>query len=522
VAKRFLWIGVGVAVAAYLIWSFAGPVSSPGPVNTAVKAVVASKPLVGLAPAAGPTAVPTHVDASTILLLIGSRAHRQSTVGAYGLGLLPHESYRIEDAASSGPAATLATGVADEHGNFSGASFKIPDTWPDGERTVRVVGATSGRSSLAQLAVEPSSPGALPNVYFGKPMAKVSFQGGGFRPGEDVVVYFDSLVTTPLGTVRADSSGIVHAQNVIVPPAAPGDHAFILVGQTSSSPVRVPFSVLAFQPWLSVTDYTPQPEHPVGIVGHDFAPGEQVAVFLNAPSGEPVARGVANAKGLVTIDPAFAVPVGQHGKLLVVAVGSLSQTDVTISLAVRPYTPLASLTSYAGPPGSPIGVSGTGFSHGEAITIRLGGNEGSNPSGGVAETVKADAKGSFQLSTPLRVPDRAQAGKTPVSIVGATSQVPVSTVYAVLPITPWVVTVPAAGGAGSITIEGGGFEVGEPVAIAIGDTAGSPAATLQADGRGGIHRGGPLGIPKGVSGRVAILATGGRSGAQARAVYTIV
>ncbi len=524
--RRVLWFGVGTLVVAYLLWSVThatGPLATETTVGTpAATPIALGRSDRGSATLSAPARQATGADAPATLLLTTGRVKRKASIGASGFGLAPKEKVQLVRDAPDGSATTLATGRADEHGSFGGLAFQIPDTWPDGDQTIRVVGLASRREARAHLVVEPSTPGAEPNTYFGKPLSPVSFKGGGFRPGERVTVYFDSLDSAALGQFEADGNGLVQVRGIRVPPAAAGEHAFVLVGQASGAPVRIPFSVLPFAPWLSLTDYTPQPERSIGVVGHDFAPGEHIAVFLNAIQGSPVAEGTADRQGIARLDPAFAVPYQQRGKLTIVAVGSVSQTAATATLAVRPYTPTIALSTYAGPPGTLVTVTGKGFAHSEDVTVRLG-EASPDGSGAPTLTVRSDRTGAFRSPQPLRIPDRAREGKLTLSVVGAHSQVPVATTFAVLPITPWIAPVPAAGrSGGAIALDGGGFEPREPVEIRVGTSATRPAVTVVADANGSLHHAGALAIPPEAAGQVPIQATGTKSGGQARATYTVI
>src|SRR5713101_2408091 len=119
--KGFLWVGAGFAVLAYVTWSVLGGQSPPGASDVS-GSLAPARLLVRQTPtgSASPTAVPTHEDPSTIVLVTAREVHRQSTVSISGLGLQPRESFRIETDDPSGNLASLATGTADEHGSFGG------------------------------------------------------------------------------------------------------------------------------------------------------------------------------------------------------------------------------------------------------------------------------------------------------------------------------------------------------------------------------------------------------------------
>jgi len=420
---------------------------------------------------------------------------------------------------ASGSKVALTTIKADAHGEFAGVVIRVADTWPNGTHDIEIAGLTSHRKAAASFDLVGSPPGAAPTTYAGKPLTRVTFNGGGFNPREDVDVYFDTLASPILATFTANQIGVVKVTGISVPMSAPGQHAFLLVGRNSRAPVRVPFSVLAFTPWLGLSSYTPQPEQSVGVTGHDFAPGERVAIFLDSDRGRPVSQATVDRTGTFRANSALKIPYDRRGKTRVVAVGTLSQTEVTATLTVLPYTPLFSLSRYAGPPGTAFSVQGKGFAKNESVRIQLG--DAQQP---LLFTFQTDGAGRLTAPNPIQIPRNMAAGKLSISAVGNHSQVPASVTFAVTPLSPWFGPAPAAGPAGTrITFDGGGFAPNETVQIAIkSDAATVLGTTLTTDANGAIHRRGSLLIPTAMSGKVSLQATGVQSGAQATAVYTVV
>ncbi|HLH73525.1 MAG TPA: hypothetical protein VKX96_09590 [Chloroflexota bacterium] len=525
--RTFLWIGVVAAVVGYLVWTVTDNTNMPSsqtvtvPSPTALMAPVASRrstsAVIPVTPQAQATPAPSNLP--PILLLNTGRVTRRQVISVSGFGFAPNEKIRVEHVIGDNQLQTLATTKTDKDGNFAGATFRIADSWPSGGQTVEVIGLTSGRRARARFVLEDGLPGAAPTTYSGKPFSQVSFKGAGFHPNEPITVYFDSLDTTPITHLRADTSGNVQVKNVTVPATSPGDHAFLIVGQTSQAPVRVPFSVLAFNPWLGLTNYTPQPETTVGVTGHDFAPGERVAIFLDSPTGLPIAEAVVDQHNEFNLASAFAVPWNRRGKLKVYAVGTISQVVADTTLTVLPYTPTFGLTTYAGPPGTVVGLTGQGFAHLEHLTIELNVNNRL-----VAFNIQTDPSGRIAGMPTIRIPDRAPAGKLPVTAIGEHSQVPASVTFAVLPLNPWISPVPAAGPPGiQIALAGGGFEPGEKVLVSIvGDNGNAePSITLAVNQTGAIPRSGALPIPPNATGKVEIQAVGASSGARATVNYQV-
>jgi len=504
--RKMLLVGAALCVVGYLVWT----ASTVQTVRTIAPA--APHPIVASATARpAPTATPRIPPA---VLLNGERAMRGATVNASGFGFLPNEQLRLERENPGAKSTTLATGKADKNGNYS-LNFRVDDSWPDNAQTVRVVGLTSGWQASTPIAIVSGSPGAQPSTYFGKPLTPVDFSGGGFHPGEKVTVYFDSLASPNLGQLTADQYGVVHVKGIRVPLANAGQHAFLLVGETSAAPVRIPFSVLAFAPWLSLSTYTPQPEAAVSVVGHDFAPGETVSLFLDQPIGKPLAQGTVGTNGTVTLS-AFEVPWNLRGKLKVVAIGSATQTLAEAGLTVLPYTPTFELSSYAGTPGSTTVATGTGFAKNEMVTVSLGDGAGTS-----VASVTTNAKGTF-TSGQIRIPSQIHAGKLAVRAVGAHSQEPMLLTYAVLPLSAWISAVPAAGPAGTVvTFEGGSFEPGEQVQLDVAGNPPGPSVIVTADAKGALHHLGRLKAPSASGGKVTFEATGLSSGATATATFTV-
>lgn len=514
-----LWIGIGAVVVGYLTWTVTrSPQSSPSarPITSATTA-----PTAEISPfPTGPSASPTPTSAASPTLLFGTgRVTRGQVVAASGFGFLPKEKLRVSRLDQHAPPSVVATGQTDEHGSFAGLAIRIADTWPNGRQTFVVEGVTSHRQATATFDLEGSPPGAEPTTYSGKPLTEVSFSGGGFSANEEVDVYFDTLASPILGRFHASAIGVVQVTAVTVPMAAPGQHAFLLVGRRSGAPVRVPFSVLPFTPWIGLTNYTPQPEQPVGVLGHDFARGETVAIFLDSPQGRPVAQAVVDRQGTFTVDPAVVVPYDRRGKVNLVAVGTMSQIAAVATMTVRPYAPIFELSRYAGPPGTAVTVTGRGFARNETVRVQFGDSQ--HP---IVVVTRSDDSGRLNATAAIQIPRNLPAGKVPVTALGEHSQEPASVTFAVTPLSPWLSPVPAAGPVGThLTFDGGGFAPDELIEVSIQTSAGSAlATTFTTDDTGGLHRAGALMIPTAMAGQVSLQAVGTQSGARASATFTII
>jgi hypothetical protein len=421
-------MGLGAAVLGYLIWALLRPPTG-GP---ALPTPAVGTPVPGIARNGERASVPAPADptpaVAPTLLLGAGRATRGTVIAASGFGFAPREPLRLWRQDPFGTRTLLTITRADEHGGFAGLGITVADRWPNGMQTLTIEGVTSQRRATARFVLVGSPPAGVPDTYAGKPFSAVSFSGGGFGPYEEVDVYFDSIATSALGRFTADGTGTVHITGIRVPMAAPGSHAFVLLGEQSRAPVRVPYSVLPFSPWIGLSAYAPQPEQAIGVTGHDFAPGETVAIFLGPMQGRPIATARAGSDGQFRLEPAVVIPYDRRGPLQVVAVGTISQTVAAADLTVRPYTPTVQLSRYAGPPGTTFRIRGQGFARSEDVQVALG--EGDHP---LVTVLRTDARGYLSSDRPLRIPSNASPGRITVNVEGAHSHALSSVTFAITP-----------------------------------------------------------------------------------------
>lgn len=429
-----LWIGLGIIGVVYLLWA-ARPAG--GPPASVLGSRPAPSPVATLAAAStsdGARAAPTAASAAAPALLLGAgRVRRRSVVVAAGLGFAPGERLRLIREDPFGRPTILAAGRADKHGEFSGLVVHVADAWPNGFQTIVAEGLSSHRRASARFDLEGGPPGAEPTTYAAKPLSPVGFHGGGFAPGEVVDLYFDSLASPVLGSATTNQIGSLQLRGPRVPMAAPGQHAFLLVGRQSRAPVRIPFSVLAFSPWLGLSSYTPLPGQPIAVTGHDFAPGERVALFVDTLHGSPVSRATADSAGSFRQKAALVIPYDRRGRLTIVGVGEASQATASVTLAIMPLRPWLGPVPAAGPARGQLSFDGGGFAPGEVVRISVATRGSGLVSSDVAATeVRSDARGDFQHAGSLRVPQGA-AERLSLTAIGTRSGAEASATYTVLP-----------------------------------------------------------------------------------------
>lgn len=457
-------------------------------------------------------------NAPPLLLVSPANVVPLNVVMASGQGFQAGEEVNVSvDLAGATPDAPVRTATVDKDGNFYGVPITVTVGTLMGTHTVTARGSNSRRQAEAAFQVAGGTPYAEPGAYSGKGGSVVSLDGGGFRPNEVVSLHFDSLAVDPLRQVIAGPEGAV-AISATLPLADPGEHAFLLVGEQSSMPLRIPFSVVGFSPWLEPSSYSPLPQQRLGFAGHDFAPGEEVRIFRERLGEHPVAVTHAGNDGEFQLAEAYELPDDAVGKNRFLATGLHSRTVVLATVDVLPFSPNLELSVYAGRPGTAVTFKGSGYAHNETIAAYLGGPK----SGREVVKFQAGNDGTFEGAGAFAIPTDITAGSITVSAVGERSRATREITFALLPLTPWAGLTQYAGPPGTtFTFEGHDFLPGETVTIHLGDRQSPAFGTVQADANGAFHGGGTYTVPDAAEGKITFLTVGETSNTDATAAFTV-
>ena len=469
-------------------------------------------------PSPGPRRDGLATGAEPIVILNSGIVTHNAEIVARGFGFEPYEDVLISLYSAAGNLEReIGLIGADKEGNFTEAKFGVGNELAPGEHVVVAVGQKSGAAGRTSFRVQPSGPWLALDSYSEKPYAYYTFNAGGFDPGEQIAMHFDSVSSQPIGTAQADEYGMLSNASARVPMLAAGEHSFILVGQESRTAVSSPFTVLGFYPWVGLTNYSPQPQQRVGFIGHDFAPGERVAFFLNDTSGGVVGTVVADENGNFETEGTFEVPVDAVGEVVLVFLGSASQMPVEVTMNVLPFGPLLELSTYAGPPGTRVSLNGQGFARNEVVHVYIG-----KAGGREVSSFTADEEGKFSGAGEFAIPFDVGAGSITLTAVGDSSGTPIAMEFAVLEIAPWASLSEYNARPGTIiTFGGNGFGLGEVVNIYVGSDRSKPIATAQADENGAFAEAGPYVIPEDAEGKVDFTFVGEQSKATATATFTV-
>jgi len=250
-------------------------------------------------------------------------------------GFLPGEVLKVTIQNQKGrPEAQLDPTIADKAGKISSTVEAIPADLAPGNYVLLVEGMKSHRRAQANFQMHWIPPIVLLDTYSVKPEHGFSFSGSGFMPNEVVEVHLNSPTGDRLAKASANAMGNVKG-HVIVPLLPEGNYSLFFVGRQSQTPASVGLNIQGFHPWVVLDNYTPSPHARMGFHGEDFASNEEVLVYLNQQTGEPIVRIQTDALGRIVAPAAWEVPK-LSGENTLSFVGQKSGVMVIISFTIAP------------------------------------------------------------------------------------------------------------------------------------------------------------------------------------------
>jgi len=234
----------------------------------------------------------------------------------------------------------------------------------------------------------------------GKPGDTVTISATGFGPGERVNVFWGRINGTPAATLTADGSGSISHAGVSVGIAPVGPTTLVLVGAKTHTTATAPYLMLGLYPTTISRPYAVKAGHSVYFRGSGFAPGEPVAVYLNASGGTPALTANASSAGGFIVN--FVVPFGLKGSQRLTAIGEQSRASVSSGFDVLPYNPVAQASTYGALPGTTLTFYANGFAANEVVLVYAGGGQGQ--SGSLVTAFRVDSQGSASAAGSYVVP----------------------------------------------------------------------------------------------------------------------
>ncbi len=468
----------------------------------------------GTASPSGKAATRSAPAGDPFILLNPARAVYPATVNLAGHRFLPGEEVVVTlRPVAGGDARRIGTTTADKDGLVPNFSFQVPEELGPGRFVVEARGAEGGAGARAELDVLSGTPWVRLDPYAAKPREGITFAAGGFRPGEPVAVYLNTLDGEALAEVTASATGEVAEGRLTLPFAAAGDNVLLFLGRQSNALAQSKFTVLEYTPYGLLGNYTPQPLQVVDLAGEAFVPGESVLVYLDKVAGEPVAILQADEAGKVAATGAFTVPVGLEGEHNLIYVGELSQRPAPAAFTVMPLTPALELTTYAVRPGGWLAFNGRGFAKGETLRAYIG----EAKQGAEVSVFRADDEGAFSEAGGFALPYKVSGEGLTVTVVGDVSRTPVTIALGVIGLEPsGDVSAYYVEPGSEVTFGGYGFGAGEEIAVYAEGNRGRPVATARADGDGSFKGAGPYRLPVEAKDSASFTIVGVQTGAEAK------
>ena len=236
------------------------------------------------------SAQPVHAASLASLQLRGADLTPNVPLYFAGSGFLAGEGLAVGIQNQAGQReAQLVPLKADLTGRVVTAQETVPANLPPGAHTLLVEGQSSHRIAQATFRLHWVTPIVQLDTYSVRPEHSVNFAGSGFMPDEKVEV---RLVPTDQGpaqvlfTESANARGSI-AGHFTIPWMPAGNYSLIFVGQQSQAPMSLGFNIQGFYPRVTLDTYAPSLHTRVRFAGEDFAPGEEILVYLNRQATDP-------------------------------------------------------------------------------------------------------------------------------------------------------------------------------------------------------------------------------------------
>lgn len=258
-----------------------------------------------------------------------------ATLTVDAAGFMPNEQIGVYWGAAAGtPAATM---TANEHGEVSKEPVKV-GLAAAGDTTLILVGEQSKTAAASPFTMLSLYPTAVSTPYAARAGEAIGITGGGFAPGEHILVHFDESTGISQLKLQADDTGAIPAGGGFrVPFGLTGKHTVILTGEQSRASVSSGFTALPYTPTARASTWGGLPGTQLNFYAKDFAPNEVVKVYTGADAnnaGVLVAAFRVDQRGAASAQGSYVIPGDAQGELGFSLVGSKSQATATVTITV--------------------------------------------------------------------------------------------------------------------------------------------------------------------------------------------
>ncbi len=423
---------------------------------------------------------------------------------------------RANDSAA-GSFKEIGRAKADVEGRVGELTIKMPVWLTSGARTIEALGQNSGRRAESIFYVRAEKPWIDLGAYAAKQDGSIAFVAGGFEPGEKISTFFEGQQQNPLASVEADQAGNTKWTEFSIRGIRPGQYNLILRGDSSQTEIARSVTISPRSPWVDLHVYAIGPGGSIGFDGHDFAPNEDVTVFLDEMGGTPLTTAQADESGNFTVSKAYTAKPSDVGRHRIIFTGALTTGDIRVAFDVTPFTPAFHLTTYSGPTGTETSFNGYGFAPNETIRVLMQGQE--QP----VATIQADQNGSFEDAGRFMIPRDANGGNLGLMLVGEASGVRLTQEFSVVRIQPFLGLDTYAGPPGTLVhFRGLGFAAEETVVVHLINREGPLVAKFVTDKEGRFERAGTYSIPGDATQDVRFMAIGQSSRSEASVSFQVI
>jgi hypothetical protein len=225
---------------------------------------------------------------------------------------------------------------ADEGGSVGKTPIRVGVT-AVGTTSLVVVGKTSGAAASAPFQVLRLYPSIKLAPYAVKATQKITFSGGGFAPGERVLVRLNAAGGQPVMAVQTDDAGSFKGAGIVMPFQLKGAQALVFTGEQSRAAVSSGFTILPFTPQARTNAYGGLPGTVVNFYATQFAPNEAVHVTVRTAKGatpQLVAAFRVDAKGAARAVGQYTIPGDTEDTVVFQLHGQRSDATATVNFKV--------------------------------------------------------------------------------------------------------------------------------------------------------------------------------------------
>ena len=226
---------------------------------------------------------------------------------------------------------------ADGGGSVGQATVQVP-FGAKGVNTFLFVGTKSLSMVAAPFNLLSLYPTVKLSNYALKADHQLNFSGGGFGPGERVLVYLNNTMGQPMAVLQTTQTGrFANAAGFYIPFSLKGRQTLIFLGEESRATTTVSWTVQPYMPNAQASTYGGLPGTTISFYASGFARQEVVHVYVGHTQGNAanmVSCFRTDDKGNAVAAGSYVIPGDAQGKLAFTLVGAKSGGTATATMSI--------------------------------------------------------------------------------------------------------------------------------------------------------------------------------------------